>query len=275
MTFEIRPLTGTTGAEVLGFDPSRDNEGASRLREAWAEYAVLVFRDMDIDTAGFMRLAGLFGRNVREPLRRPEYEVEGFPLVRLLSSLHRDRLGDNKPLNTGGTWHTDHSHLPEPPRGTMLRAVTLPSTGGDTSFINQCAAYAALPERVKDEIRGLVGRHVYNSRHAPRRMPKLSGREAAEAPSAHHPLVRPHPVTGRPALYFNPIRIEAFEGMGVEASQALMRRLLAHCEQPRFIYRHCWRPGDVLIWDNAQALHMVDHDYDPREERIMHRTLIA
>ena len=278
MSFEIRPLPGVTGAEVIGFDIGRDGaDGAARrrLQDAWTDRVVLVFRDMEIDEAGFMRLAGLFGENVPQPVQRPEYRVEGFPLIRLLSNRHRDTLGDNKPLNVGGTWHTDHSHLPDPPRGTVLRAIRLPGEGGDTSFTNQRAAYEALDEATRREVDPLVGHHVYNSRYAPRRMATMTPEEEREAPSARHPLVRPHPASGRKALYFNPIRIERFDGMDAASSQALMDRLVAHCEQDRFIYRHRWRPGDVLIWDNAQALHMVRHDYDPAEERIMHRTLVG
>ncbi len=278
MPFEIRPLPGVTGAEVLGFDIARDGADKAarqRLQAAWTDRVVLAFRDMDIDEAGFMRLAGLFGKNVPQPVQRPEYRVEGFPFIRLLSSRHRDTLGDNKPLNTGGTWHTDHSHLPEPPRGTMLRAIRLPGAGGDTSFTNQRAAYEALDEEMRREVDPLVGHHIYNSRFAPRRMAAMTPEEAQDAPSARHKLVRPHPVSGLKTLYFNPIRIERFDGMDAAASQALMDRLVAHCEQERFVYRHRWRAGDVLIWDNAQAMHMVRHDYDPARERLMHRTLIG
>ena len=277
MDFEIRTLPGVIGAEVSGLDIDRHGGDAAarrRLQEAWTDRVVLVFRDMELDPAGFVALAGLFGDNVAQPVQRPEYRVEGFPQIRLLSSRHRDTLGDGKPLDTGGTWHTDHSHLPEPPRGTMLRAIRLPDRGGDTSFTNQRAAYEALDEVTRREVEPLVGHHIYNSRFAPRRMAKMTAEEAREAPSARHPLVRPHPVSGQKALYFNPIRIERFDGLDAEASQALMARLTAHCEQERFVYRHRWRPGDVLLWDNAQALHMVRHDYDRTQERIMHRTLV-
>ena len=276
MSFEIRNLPGVTGAEVLGFDPDGAGEAdRRRLREAWTDRVVLAFRGMEIDEAGFMQLAGLFGEPVPQPVQRPEYRVEGFPLIRLLSSRHRDTLGDNRPLNVGGSWHTDHSHLPHPPRGTLLRAIRLPAEGGDTSFTNQRAAYEALDEETRREVDPLVGRHIYNSRYAPRRMAAMTQGEAREAPSARHPLVRPHPASGRKALYFNPIRIERFEGMDAASSQALMARLVAHCEQDRFVYRHRWRAGDVLVWDNAQALHMVRHDYDPACERIMHRALVG
>ena len=211
MSFEIRPLPGVIGAEVHGFDIARDGadeEARRRLQEAWTDRVMLVFRDMAMDEAGFMQLAGLFGENVPQPVQRPEYRVEGFPLIRLLSNRHRDTLGDNKPLNVGGTWHTDHSHLPDPPRGTVLRALRLPGKGGDTSFTNQRAAYEALDDAARREVDPLVGHHVYNSRYAPRRMATMTPDEEREAPSAHHPLVRPHPASGRKALYFNPIRIE-------------------------------------------------------------------
>ena len=157
----------------------------------------------------------------------------------------------------------------------MLHALELPSRGGVTCFTNQTAAYEALDDAQQRELAALVGKHIYLSRFSKRRLQAMTPDEIARAPSASHPLVRPHPVTGRPALFFNPVRIEEFEGMSPEASQDLIHRLIEHCEQPRFVYRHQWRQGDVLIWDNRQALHMVEHDYPKDELRLMHRTLVG
>lgn len=276
MPFTIRPLDAPLGAEVIGFDIAQDagDEAAERLKAAWLEHVVLCFRDQDLSPAGFVRLARLFGSPTPQPLQRPEYRVEGHPEIRVLSSEHVDTLGDGQPLRVGGSWHSDHSHQQNPPRGTMLHALKLPSRGGDTSFTDQHAAYRALPPETRQRLDGLQVRHVYNSPYAPRRMPKLSADEAKDAPQALHPLVRPHPVDGRPALYLNPIRTAGIEGMADDEAQALLADLLAHSTQPQFRYSHRWRQGDVLIWDNPQALHMAAHDYPPDELRLMHRTLV-
>jgi len=269
-------LDAPFGAEVLGFDVARDAtpESARELQAAWLEHVVLCFRDLSLQPADFVRLAALFGQPAPQPLQRPEYKVEGHPEIRVLSSEHVDTLGDGKPLRVGGSWHTDHSHQQDPPRGTMLYALRLPSRGGDTGFTNQHAAFTALPAEKRELAKTLKVHHVYNSAHAPRRMPKLSAEEAQQAPSAVHPLARPHPVDGRLALYLNPIRTASIEGMEEAAGQELLAEMLKHSTQPQFRYTHRWRQGDVLIWDNPQALHMASHDYPPDELRLMHRTLV-
>ncbi len=276
MSFTIRPLDAPLAAEVIGFDIAHhaSPEAAERLKAAWLNHVVLCFRGQDLSPADFVGLAQLFDSPTPQPLQRPEYRVEGHPEIRVLSSAHVDTLGDRKPLRIGGSWHSDHSHQPEPPRGTMLYALQLPSRGGNTSFTNQHAAYEALSPAMKARIDGLRVHHVYNSPFAPRRMPKLSEGEAKEAPQALHPLVRPHPVDGRPAIYLNPIRTAHIQGMADTEAQALLAELLEHSTQPQFRYTHVWQKGDVLIWDNPQALHMAAHDYPADELRLMHRTLV-
>jgi len=276
LSFSIRSLD-PFGAEVVGLslDTPLTDEKREALNQAWVKNVVLCIRDQDVGPEQFLRLAAIFGTPVQQPIRRKEYEVEGFPELRVLSSQHIDTYGDRKPLLTGGSWHTDHSHLPDPPWGTMLHALALPSRGGATSFINQAAAYEGLPLSLKGKVDGLVAHHVYLSKHSKRRLQAMTVEEVAAAPSARHPLVQPHPVTGRLALYFNPIRIERFDGLGEEESQALLEELIVHCEQDHFVYRHHWRLGDVLLWDNRQSLHMVTHDYPAEEHRLMHRTLVG
>ncbi|MCB9930213.1 MAG: TauD/TfdA family dioxygenase [Alphaproteobacteria bacterium] len=277
MPFTIRPLDAPLGAEVIGFDIDRDAtpEATRRLKDAWLQYVVLCFRGQDVGPGDFVRLARLFGTPTPQPLQRPEYQVEGYPELRVLSSQQRDTLGDNRLLRVGGSWHSDHSHQQEPPRGTMLHALQLPSRGGNTGFTDQHAAYNALSPAMKERVAGLRVHHVYNSPYAPRKMQTLSATETREAaPQALHPLVRPHPVDGRPALYLNPIRTASIEGMTDEEAQALLGELLEHSTQPQFRYFHEWQKDDVLIWDNPQALHMASHDYPEDELRLMHRTLV-
>ncbi len=277
MALSITPVDAPLGAEVIGFDIERDAspEVGEELKAAWLEHVVLCFRDQALDPAGFLRLASLFGKPRPQPLQRPEYQVEGHPEIRVLSNRHRDTLGDGKPMKVGGSWHTDHSHQQNAPRGTMLHALQLPSRGGNTSFTNQHAAYNGLPADKQELARRLRVHHVYNSPYAPRKMQALSAEEQKQAaPEAWHPLARPHPVDGRLALFLNPIRTAGIEGMQDAAAQELLGEMLEHSTRPQYRYTHPWRKGDVLIWDNPQALHMVDHDYPPDELRLMHRTLV-
>lgn len=277
MAFSIRPLDAPLGAEVIGFDIARhaSPEAAEELKAAWLEHVVLCFRDQALEPADFVKLAGLFGKPRPQPLQRPEYMVDGFPELRVLSNRHRDTLGDGKPMKVGGSWHSDHSHQQDAPRGTMLYALQLPSSGGNTSFTNQHAAYKGLPEDKQELAKRLRVHHIYNSPYAPRKMQALSPEEQKHAaPEAWHPLARPHPVDGRLAIFLNPIRTVSIKGMEEKAAQELLGEMLEHSTQPQYRYSHQWRQGDVLIWDNPQALHMVDHDYPPDELRLMHRTLV-
>ncbi len=278
MAFSINPLGETLGAEIVGFDVRRDAtpEAAEELKAAWLEHVVFCFRDQDLSPAEFLTLAGLFGKPKVQPLQRSEYQVEGFPEIRVLSNRHLDIHGDRKPIKTGGSWHSDHSHQQDAPRGTMLHSLQLPSHGGNTSFTNQHAAYKGLPADQQEMARCLRVHHIYNSPYAPRKMQKLSAEEQKHAaPEAWHPLARPHPADpDRLAIFLNPIRTICIEGMSEEDSQVLLNEMLEHSTQPQYCYSHQWRQGDVLIWDNPQALHMVDHDYPPDELRLMHRTLV-
>ena len=277
MPFTIQSFNAPLGAEVIGFNLKRDAspETAEQLKQAWLDRVVLCFRDQDLQPADFVRLAGLFGTPTPQPLQREEYKVDGNPEIRVLYNRHTDTLGDNRPLRIGGSWHSDHSHQQTPPRGTMHYALELPSHGGDTSFTNQHSAYNALSLEQQERAKAIQVHHVYNSPFAPRKMQTLSAEEAQyAAPQAIHPLARPHPIDGRRALYLNPIRTAHIEGMDDAAAQELLGEMLEHSIQPQFRYSHEWRRGDVLIWDNPQALHMVSHDYPADEHRLIHRTLV-
>ncbi len=272
--FEITAFDAPLGAEITNFDFSRDGHLVDEIVEAWHQHVILVFRDQPTEPRTLASIARIFGTPVRQPLQRPEYQVEGFPELRLLSSLHIDTLGDREPLRIGGSWHTDHSHFPVPPRATILQAIKIPEQGGDTCFSNQRSAYEALDEETRSRIDSLSAKHVYNSRFTPRRMPTITGDEGKKQPEALHPVARPHPDTGNRSIYLNPVRVDGIEGMDDEAAMALVNELMDHSTADEFVYRHKWRVGDVLIWDNRQALHMVHHDYAPDVERLMIRTMI-
>ncbi|MCH9670774.1 MAG: TauD/TfdA family dioxygenase [Gammaproteobacteria bacterium] len=275
----VEPLAGSFAARVSGMNDGALDEispaDVEMLHELWVNAAVLCFAEANLTSAGLVRLASMFGEVRPQPLQRDEYKVPGYPQLRVVSSAHLDTFGDGLPLRTGGSWHTDHSQLSHPPSGTILSAVQIPGEGGgDTSFTDQRGAYDGLPVDVREDIEWLVGEHVYNSRYAVRRLQKLKPGEVPERAPSMHPLVRRHPITGRKLLYFNPIRIERFVGLDDDTSQAILGNLLAHCSQEKYVYRHRWSPGDVLLWDNRQTMHMVDHDYVSDTERIMHRALV-
>lgn len=275
MALSIQPLGTSLGAEVVGFELKRDltPETIAEINRAWARHVVLCFREQDLTPQEFVRLARMFGEPVKQVIKQQEFSFPDVPEVGILSSEQRDATTGER-LYRGGSWHTDHSHLPMPPRGTILYALQIPERGGDTRFTNQRAAYAELPDTTKQAIEGLRAVHVYESKYSPRKMPTRTTAETAKSPRASHPIARTHPPTGEKALYLNPIRTEAIEGMPEDEAQQLLDALLEHSTQPQFQYAHKWRRHDVLIWDNRCALHAATFDYDLSRERRMHRIMI-
>jgi taurine dioxygenase len=153
----------------------------------------------------------------------------------------------------------------------MLFAMEVPSKGGDTIFANMFAAYDELPDDLKRKIEGRKALNVYDYQNAA----TVRGSEVKEGvPSFAHPMVKAHSATGRKALYFNRLMTDHILGMDKVESDALLDRLFDHQEQERFLYRHVWKPGDLLLWDNRSTLH-ARSDFDASERRKMRRTVVV
>ena len=157
----------------------------------------------------------------------------------------------------------------------MLLAIQLPDTGGDTQYVNMQQAYADLPADMKARIGGLKGIHVYQSKHSERKLMALPPEALAKVPKAvEHPIVRTHPETGRKSLFLNPIRIEGIVGMPEGEALSLLDDLLAHAVQAKYQYRHRWRKGDLVLWDNRCLLHKANGDYDHSQVRYLYRVML-
>jgi taurine dioxygenase len=270
----ITRLSSHTGAEAFGVDLTRplQPEVRDKLTRAFVEHSVLVIRDQRLDARQFLAAMQNFGEVF--PQHNPRFAVPECPLVHYISN--QDKLEDGRIYIPGEGYHTDHSNDAIPPKATALHAVELPTTGGDTQFVNMHEAYEALPEATRRSLDGRLARHVYQSRFSERKLPQLAGerRNTIGAGSVFHPLVRTHPESGRKAIYINPIRIE--EIVGIESTEALtlLDELLAHSTQPRFEYRHKWRAGDAVIWDNRCLLHKANGDYPVTEVRYLYRLML-
>ena len=188
---------------------------------------------------------------------------------------NQEKLEDGRVYIPGEGYHTDHSNDIEPPKATALYAVKLPKSGGDTQFVNMYEAYDALPEDIKNRIEGLQARHVYQSKYSERKLPRIAEeRRKIAFESVIHPIVRTHPGTGRKAIYINPIRIEAIIGMSEQEALVLLDELLEHATQEKFQYRHKWKAGDVVIWDNRCLMHKANGDYPVSEVRYLYRVML-
>jgi taurine dioxygenase len=269
----ITPLSTHTGAEVRGVDLTQPIDAATRaqLNRAFVDRSVLVFRDQRLTPHQLLVAVGLFGEVF--PQHNSRFALPDCPLVHYISN--QDFYPDGRRYIPGEGFHTDHSNAASPPKATVLHAVNLPDRGGDTQYVNMHLAYDELPEKTKERIAGLKAIHVYQSRHSARKLMELSEEGRGRVPDAVvHPIVRTHPESGRKAIYINPIRTEGIVGMPEAEALALLADLLEHATQPKYQYRHRWRPGDLVMWDNRSLLHKANGDYDMNQLRYLYRVML-
>jgi len=269
----ITRLTSHTGAEVVGVDLAKPVDEALRdqLNRAFVEHSVLVFRDQHLSPHHLLNAVQLFGEVF--PQHNTRFALPECPQIHYISN--QDFFPDGKRYIPGEGYHTDHSNAAEPPKATVLHAVQLPKHGGDTEYFNMHQAYEGLPPATKAQIGDLRAVHVYQSRHSERKLMGLGDAAQQKVPDAvAHPLVRTHPESGRKAIYLNPIRTEGIAGMEEREALTLLDELLAHATQPQHEYRHRWRQGDLVMWDNRCLLHKANGDYDMRQVRYLYRIML-
>jgi taurine dioxygenase len=231
----------------------------------------LVIRDQKLSAPEFLQAMQLFGDIF--PQHNPRFQVPECPMIHYISN--QDRFEDGTLYIPGEGYHTDHSNDAEPPKATALHAVKLPNGGGDTQFINMYEAYGALPEKTKKQLGALKARHVYQSKHSERKLMSVPEERRKVIPEfVIHPLVRTHPESGRKALYLNPIRIDEIVGMEDSEALLLLNELLVHSTQLKFEYRHKWKFGDVVIWDNRCLMHKANGDYPVDQVRYLYRLML-
>ena len=269
----FNPLSDHTGMEVTGVDLSQPvpDDLRERMYRSYLDRSVLVVRDQDLDPHQTLAAAKLFGEPF--PQHNTKFQLKECPEIHYISN--QDKFEDGRRYIPGAGYHTDHSNAAEPPKATILHAKELPSKGGDTQFVNMGLALETLDADTRAQIDGLQAEHVYQASHSERKLVGLTAKRASEIDrSVTHPLVRTHGETGRKALYVNPIRIERILGMATEQAVPLLERLLAHAVQLTHEYRHRWRPGDFVMWDNRNLLHKANPDYDMSERRYLYRLML-
>jgi taurine dioxygenase len=276
MTPAFAKLGDHMAIAVEGIDLNRPLAAAqaASLRQALNDNLVLCIRDQTLAPVAYREAMRIFGTLV--PQTRTGNLHDEVPEILILSSADRDVLGDGKPLVVGAHWHSDDSYKATPCALTILYGVAVPPTGGDTQFVNMYAAYDGLSPETRRRIDLLKVVHTYDSSRKGTRIARLKSEDAAALPpSVLHPLVRTHPETGRRALYMNPNRMEEIAGMARGESDALLDELIAHATQPHYQYRHRWRLGDILVWDNRCTMHKANADYPAGSRRVMQRLMVA
>jgi taurine dioxygenase len=273
MRLTVTPIRQNFAAEISGIDLSTPVSAAEKqsLNDLLAQYAVLVFRDQSLTPPQFMSAAEIFGDLMDQQLKK--YVLPDYPMVGCNSTDDLPRKNGKLQVR-GENYHTDHSNERCPPKATTLHALQIPPTGGDTQFVDVRQAYDDLSATKKETLKGLRSLHVHQSSRSPRELTKLSPEDFAKIPTALQPLVIRHPGNGRPALYLNTGRMEGIEGMAPEAGFALIEDLYQHATHARYEYRHQWRKGDMVIWDNQAVMHQANADYDPEQKRFLYRLMI-
>jgi taurine dioxygenase len=272
---EVRPFKTVIGAEIADVDLSQPLPQAAvdTILRAFAEHGVLVFHDQKLGPAELSRFSAYFGPlDIHHMAEKPFPE---HPEVRILSNVKKDGklIGANR---AGRHWHSDLSYLNETGLATYLYCVETPPAGGDTLFAGMEAAYEALPEETKRKIEGRTAIHDRNFRYSelyPDRKP-LSAEQVAAVPPVEHPVVVKHPVTGRKALFVAKDVVSRIIGMDEAESRKLIDELEAFATQQRFIYRHKWRVGDLVVWDNRSTLHQATSYDEGQYRRVMYRTQV-
>ena len=272
----VVPSGEVLGAEVRGLDLRRISpDDFALIYQAWLDHLVLLFRGQqltDADLVSFsLRFGGLDLAPVQETGRR---FVEGHPEIYVVSNVKQNGV----PIGSLGageaTWHTDMSYLTDPPKASMLYALEVPPSGGNTYFSSMYAAYEALPEELKRRIEGLDLKHdaTYNSGGYVRQ-----GIEAVDdpltSPGIYHPLVCRHPETHRRLLYLGRRRNAHIKGLSLADSEALLDELWNYATRESFAWHNEWRVGDLVMWDNRCTMHRRD-PFDDSSRRVMHRTQI-
>jgi len=269
----ITPLGHAMGAEVTGLDLTRplDVETLRRVHEAWLRHVVLVFPgNAHLSPAQHIGFSRNFGTLDTHASQAPETLLEGHPEILVVSN--RPRAGrPSQTRNTGRNWHTDLSYSLRPAKGAALLCLEKPAVGGDTMWANLSMAHETLSPRMQAIIADLEAVHdVTLVRGLFQRDPALVAEMRRRNPPVVHPMVRVHPETGRKSLLAGE-RVSHILGLTEEESRALLDFLNAHATSPEFVYRHRWRVGDIVLWDNRCTCHVALPDFDQREPRHMLR----
>ncbi|NKB54913.1 MAG: TauD/TfdA family dioxygenase [Alphaproteobacteria bacterium] len=273
---KTRNLTDHFGLEVQGVDlaaPISDDQFAE-IATAFDTRSLLLFRGQILTPAQQVAFGERWG--VLEHHLLTQFTLPAHPEVFVLTNKNED----GKPVGahkTGWHWHIDNTYMPRASLGSQLYAREIPPEGGDTLFTSLTTAYDRLPDDLKARIENLEAVHSYKYVYAnkyPDR-PPLTAEQLARVPDRVHPVVRVHPATGRKVLYVSEQIIKQFVGMSVEESQTLLDELNAYATRDDLIYRHRWRVGDLMFWDNRATMHFAQPYDDVNHVRLMHATRVV
>ena len=283
MSLHVEPLDSPIGAVITAVDLSQDLDEPSHetLVNAWNRYSVLVFSDQNLNPEQLLRFSRRFGEmevHVLDQYLHPDH-----PEILVVSNIVEN--GKHVGIyDAGRYWHTDLSYMAEPSRGSVLYAIEIPEAKGqslgDTLWTSTAAAYDALDGSMRRRIDGLEAAFSLGNRFNKLvedgdQNAALTDVQKAQTLEVVHPVVRTHPLTGRKCIFVNEGHTASIVGLPEDESRSLLEDLWAHCKRPEFVYRHRWRTGDVVMWDNVPTQHIAIRDYALPQRRRLHRTTLT
>jgi taurine dioxygenase len=272
----VLPARNAFGAEIQDVElRTIDSDDFSSIYRAWLDHSVLLFRGQNLTDEDLIAFSGRFGELDWAPIQESGRRfVEGHPEIYVVSNV----IENGTPIGSLGageaTWHTDMSYLEDPPKASILCALEVPSSGGNTLFCNMYRAYESLPEELKRRIEPLALKHdgTYNSGGYVRQGVTAAD-DPVTSPGKIHPLVCTHPETKRQLLYLGRRRNAYIDGLPLPDSESLLDQLWSYATREEFAWHNEWRAGDLVLWDNRCTMHRRD-PFDANSRRIMHRTQI-
>jgi len=276
-TLTIEPTNAALGAEIrdVTLGAGMGDAEFEAIVAALSEHLVLRFRDQGLSEDDLVAFSARFGQLDMAPIKPAGLPTSGLrPEINVLSNIVTDGVPVGGLGNSELVWHQDMTYKPLPPKASLLYAIEVPETGGDTHFYNLCTAYETLPAALRERIETLSCKHDATRNSAGQlRSGFADAYSNADRPGAVHPLVVRHPVTGKRSLYLGRRPNAWIVGLSDAESDQLLDDLWGHVESGDAFYVHAWQKGDLVIWDNRFTLHRRG-TLDPQQRRLMYRTQV-
>ena len=275
-SIDIVPTGAALGAEIRGVDlRALDDAQFTEIRRAWIDHQVLLFRDQRVNDEELIAFSRRFGALDQAPIQENGRRfVDGYPEIYVVSNVVENGIAIGS-LGAGeAVWHTDMSYLADPPMASVLYALEVPHSGGDTSFCTMYGAWDTMPAALRERVGNMRVKHdgTYNSGGYLRAGVTPSD-DPRTAPGTLHPLVCRHPDSHRAHLYLGRRRNAWLEGLPLDESNTVLDRIWEVATADTLSWRHRWRVGDLVMWDNRCVMHRRDA-FDAGTRRVMHRTQI-
>jgi taurine dioxygenase len=272
----VIPTGRTLGAEIRGGDLRAISEDDfAVIHRAWLDHLAILFRGQELTDEDLIEFSKRFGDLDWAPIQETGRRfVEGYPEIYVVSNV----MENGVPIGSLGageaTWHTDMSYLTDPPKASMLYALEVPPSGGNTYFSSMYGAYESLPDELKRRIEGVQLKHdgTYNSGGYVRQG-VTAVEDPVASPGTYHPLVCTHPETKRRLLYLGRRRNAYIQGLSLAESESLLDELWSYATREELAWHNEWRVGDLVMWDNRCTMHRRD-PFEATARRVMHRTQI-